>query len=224
MVDRKSRIRSIIYDQGLYQDYLIAERSFKLYREITTSYKDLDKSKIGMAKILINLTYNDTVLALNRIYQVKGKDKTRCIDWLYEEIKKSDFNIELGDLKKESLFHFPTFGFYPEEIALYENVSDYTFNKRTYWHFLSLESSPPIDEYKLKLKKIRDKFLAHNEAIELDLSIPHEMVEDLLMHARQVIGFYSLTYGGIHALKNGGNISISTDKWVSVYRKFVSTK
>src|SRR5215217_2498972 len=96
------------------------------------------------------------------------------------------------------------------------------FNKNIVMYLEAIEVYDPIASATDKLREIRDKFLGHNEDIQIDTMIPYKSIEILIEHAKEVIAFFSLYYSGIHLTANGNfYLSHSAFRWASIFENFV---
>lgn len=198
-----NEIKNIIYE-GLAKDIAIAERCLRLNRKINQLHKNTsEKIKKDISLILYDLSYTEMVLSLSRIFDTPNKRyPTRCLKKLHLITRGEKFQDEIKIYKSESILNLKYFGFRDDYINLLNESSDLEFINRSTRFFESREINEPIVGNILKLKTIRDKLLAHNEAINLDTLIPYELTETLIEYAKNVASFYSITYCGIH-LKHG---------------------
>lgn len=216
-------IKNVILN-GLLADIKIAERSFRLSKKINELYNEnLQPLKKSIATIMSDLSYTEMVLSLARIYDIPNRGyRTRCLKELYLIIKKSKYQIALNDNKSESILNLSYFGFEPSTVELLRNSSDYDFNKRTTLHFECIEYNEPLYSDIKKMKKIRDKLLAHNEDAQVDSFINYNKFEKLLEHAKNVASFYAITYCGFR-LKSGNNyyLADNTVHWENDFQRFI---
>jgi len=216
-------IKKVILN-GLLADIKIAERSFRLNKKINELYnKNLQPPKKSISTIMRDLRYTEMILSLARIYDNLNKtNPIRCLKKLYSIIKESDYQIALDDNKAESILNLPYFGFEHSTGELLRTSSDHNFNKRTTLYFEDLESNEPLHSSIKKMKKIRDKLLAHNEDAQVDSFINYNMFEKLLEHAKNVVSFYFITYCGIR-LKSGHNyyLADNTVNWENDFQRFI---
>jgi hypothetical protein len=88
----------------------------------------------------------------------------------------------------------------------------------------TLEVNGVLAESIDKLKEIRDKFLAHNEDIKIDTLMPYTNLQSLIVHAKEVLAFFSLYCSGIHLTANGHfYLSQSSLAWGSKYEDFINS-
>jgi len=213
-----------IIKPALLKDLHIAERSYTLNRQINKSQKEIPTgSKTEIAKMLFDLSYTEMVLSLCRLYDNPSKRyPTRCIKQLYEFIKKNDFQTELKrspDIALRELKHLHDF---PQMFLLLKKLNGAEFNENLILYLEAIELNDPLSASINELKKIRDKFLAHTEDIELNTFIPYKTMEILINHAKEVLSFFSLAYSNVHLTVNG-NFYLSHDslEWAREFRLFI---
>lgn len=135
----------------------------------------------------------------------------------------SDFNLEPKESKIYALNEFKHLNAFPEMYSYLLGLDGTEFNKNLIMYLETMEINDPISPAIQKLREIRDKFLGHNEDIELDTIIPYKSIEILIDHAKEVIAFFSLYYSGIHLTANGNfYLSHSALRWASKFKDFVS--
>lgn len=218
------KIKQIILS-GLLKDVLISEKSFSLNKEINETYAAIPKGiKASISDILYDLSYTEMVLSLSRLYDNTSKKyPTRCLKQLYSYVKSENYNIDISEFREDALFQLPSFGFNASFIEMFKDSSTTEFNKRTVLYFESLEMNEPLCSYINKLKEIRDKFLAHNEDIQIDTLLPYDNIKHLIKHAQDVIAFFAITYCGIHLKSSEGfYLSHSAKKWQRTYNRFIN--
>lgn len=217
------KIRNLII-YGLLKEIQISERSLRLNKKISQSYKRInDQNKKDVANILYELSYTEMVLALSRLYDQPDKRyPTRCLKCLYEITTKHNLVEDLSKFRKDSELNLHKFGFHTDYIGLLKSDSNKDYILHSTEFFKAKEINSPIAGHIDKLKTIRDKLFAHNEDIKIDTLVPYQMTHDLIEHAKTVLSFFALTYAGIHL--NGG-LEFTTDhgskKWEKVFERFI---
>jgi hypothetical protein len=209
--------------KGVLNDVLLAERSFSLNREINTSYPTMPKGvEADISWILFDLSYTEMVLSLCRIFDTPDKKyPNRCLRQIYKVIKDSDYDIHIQD-RNEVLLNCPFFDIHDIIVQLLHESSKKDFNKRAVDYFERKEIDDAIVTAIGKLKTVRDKFLAHNENVEVNTLVRYEYVEILLKHAQNAISFFYLAYRGINLKESGAfYLSTSSGKWRHTFKTFV---
>ena len=211
---------------GLLKDLLIAERSFYLNRQINKSHKIIPPGiKSDISTMLYDLTYTEMVLSLSRLYDNPSrKYPTRCIKQLYQELRQINFEAEAKEPKIYALKELKHLNDSPEMFSLLLSQEGKEFNETLITYLETMELNNPIAPAVRKLREIRDKFLGHNEDIDLDTMIPYKSIETLIEHAKEVIAFFSAYYSGVHLTSGTGNfyLSHSSKHWASKFDKFVA--
>ena len=162
----KDEIAEII-NHGLAQDLYKAESSIHLYKRIGKYSDIINASKINIKQIMVLLqryAKNDAILSLSRIYDTQDRTyKNRCMQRLLKILKKADDScpevIEICNTQLQ-LKHFQM----PEMIERY--LLERNFKEFSHYLGLFLEQDfiqPEIQDGVKKLKKVRDKVLAHSE-------------------------------------------------------------
>lgn len=210
---------------GLLKDLHIAEKSFRLNKKISESQNEIvNPVKKDISKILYDLTYTEMILSLCRLYDKPDKSyPTICLKQLYKKLKESDYKLELKESKENILSQLidSEWAYDLKEVLI--RSTDSSFNKYASDFIETIELNHPISGAILNIKEIRDKFLAHNEDIKIDTTIPYESITILIAHAKDVLSFFSLAYSGIHLRTATGSfyLSQSTFDWEIKYRKFL---
>src|SRR5258705_11718441 len=108
--------------------------------------------------------------------------------------------------------------------SLFLNQDGKEFNENLITYLEVMELNEPLAPAINKLREIRDKFLGHNEDIDLNTMIPYKSIETLINHAKEVIAFFSRFYSGIHLTSASGNfyLSHSALRWASKFEDFIS--
>ena len=216
-----------IITNGLLKDLHIAERTFYLNRKISLLHSTIPEGyKYDISYILYDLSYTEMILGLSRLYDnLNNRYPTRCLKLLYKEFLVGS-NIEKSISEKEiSLRELGSLESFPEmRMLLMERTGD-EFKNTLIMYLETLEVNGVLAEAIDKLKEIRDKFLAHNEDIRIDTLMPYTNLHSLIVHAKEVLAFFSLYCSGIHLTANGHFIlSQSSLAWGSKYEDFINSK
>lgn len=214
-----------IITKGLLKDLHIAERSLYLNRKISELRDKIPKgTKSDISTMLYDLTYTELVLSLSRLYDsLNERYPTRCIRQLYETLRNSSFEPETKEEKAYALRELKRLVAFPELNFLLLERHGREFNETLVNYLETLEFNDPIAPAIEKLKEVRDKFLAHNEDVEIDTLIPYTSLELLISHAKDVTAFFSLYCSGVHLTANGEfYLSHSALLWGRKYEEFIS--
>jgi len=163
------------------------------------------------------------VMSLCRLYDNPSKKyTTRCIRQLYEFAKMSDYKMELkvpSNLALSELKHLLSF---PDMFEYLQSQTDTDFNKSVIQYLETIEVNDPIRPSISKVRGIRDKFLGHNEDVQLDTYIPYKNIEILIDHAKEVLSFFSRCYSGVRLTMNG-NFYLSHESldWATDFKSFI---
>lgn len=214
-----------IIKEGILNDLHICERCFRLNKSINDSKKKIPKGvKTDIAGILYNLTYTELVLSLARIYDnPSGKYPTRCLKALYNYLETNVSTLCLQESKDIVLSRMSKMKMHNDLIDCLSQTSESNFNQVAHSYLETIELNDPIYPAVQNIKKIRDKFVAHNEDVTIDTIVPYSDVEQLLIHAKFVVSFFSVAYTGINLITATGNFYLghSSSNWERVYYKFL---
>ncbi len=214
-----------IIKEGILNDLHICERSFRLNKSINESQKKIPQGvKTDIAGILYNLTYTELVLSLARIYDnSSSKYPTRCLKALYNYLETNMSNLRLQESKDIVLSRMSKMKMHYDLIELLNHTSESDFNQVAHSYLEAIELNAPIFPAIHNIKRIRDKFVAHNEDITINTIVPYSDVEQLLTHAKFVVSFFSVAYTGINLITATGNFYLghSSYNWERVYNKFL---
>lgn len=213
--------------KGLLVDLKRAESSYLLCRKIIGLRDiDIDGIKSDISTILQDLAYTEMILSLARLYDKTSKKyPTRCLKKLYEIVKEYNYQLNIHKSRNEVDDHLKFLGFNASEVEILNNSSKTEYSRRAFYHFESLEMNEPLCIDIRKLKDIRDKVLAHNENVELDLLVRYNTIDNLIEHAKNVISFYTLTYTGMSLMsRNRFTIGNSNVKWAKNISKVSQSK
>lgn len=178
--------------KGLGMDTLKANRNFEIFKKIKAVWPELahiDKYDQNLFVYLKNSSRDYTILYLGRLFDSKSShNPTRCIDELIYYLENSELEYHQCFLTERKWQDF---------ISKYKSVIDvvYGAEKAELQNFLGKIQGYVNHQKKImgspleRLKKWRDKFLAHNEHFEGDVRLEDDEVEFLLSISNSLLEF-----------------------------------
>jgi len=187
-----------IVKHGLVADIFRMERSYSLLKIIGVNAEVINAQGAGnfgeLFGALQSALQTDAVLAVARLYDTPNKKyPIRCIRGLLKFLEEHKGNLpkirEQDDLEKE----LNRIGMNQSEITL-ASTDEAAFAIALSKHFSSvLEDAKTIDTIG-KLKSIRDKAIAHNEQVSRIEGPTWQGLEELMQHAKDLVGVLGWSY------------------------------
>ncbi len=187
-----------IVKHGLVADIFRMERSYSLLKIIGVNAEAINAQGAGnfgeLFGSLQSALRTEAVLAVARLYDPPSKKYlTRCISGLLNFLEEHKGNLpkirELYNLKKE----LNLIGMNQSGIIL-ASTDEAAFAIALSKHFSSvLEDAQTIDTIK-KLKSIRNKAIAHNEHVSPIEGPTWHGLEELMQHAKDLVGVLGWAY------------------------------
>jgi hypothetical protein len=193
----KKKLSDIIL-QGLVIDLYKAERAIFINKEIGKHAHLINQSKPFIRRLFIimqNLTFNEAILSLSRIYDKPDKKyPNRCVLKIFKFLEDVGDNAPIVNNKDKTLEQLKIFRFNAEtQKHLLEN--DYIqFAQCLYLDFETEYIQEKFQGKLKKLKQIRDKMLAHNEDEKAIQKFQWEEFDELISLIKKIIGIVGWAY------------------------------
>jgi hypothetical protein len=200
--------------KGIVTDLFKAERALSVVRAIGKHSKSINEHETSIKATLSyfqNVSLNEFVLSLARIYDKPSRNKTRCLEVLIGELRVDPTSFPKIIETHKTIEHLQYFKMPPNLVTLLKNEENSKFTHSLgdvfYNDFLNL-----INQRKI-IKDWRDKILAHNDQNNKVENIKLNNTETLLEFAWKVItivgwAYLSTAYGimGDNSLKRDAQI------------------
>lgn len=187
-----------ILDNGLVPDMYKAERAIHVNKRIRANANYINESKASSRTLFVyiqTLSFNEAVLALSRIYDNPDKRyPTRCILKVIELLKDKSKETPIVNQTYQTIKLLKHHSF-PD--ILIEDIESQNYESFANRLSLILESDyhdVKLQESLKELRIIRDKVLAHNEAISKLKQIEWSSFDHLVEFAQKVIGLLGWAY------------------------------
>jgi hypothetical protein len=185
-----------IYRRGLVLEAFNATRNILIWQYIANEVTFLE-TQSKFTKSLYSFTQQSAltnfVLSLGKLYDRADKYSTLCITYFLNQLKTETFNaseiIETDQLKR-LLREFNSPEYLIEAITANDKSE---FPKLLSEHYLKRYNETTLQSDIDSLKTMRDKAIAHNEAIE-SLSLEFTTAERLLKFVTEIIAIFGLAY------------------------------
>lgn len=167
-------------ENGIIKEAFQAQMNLKIWNEIGENVQELsklNKEKIQLFAYLQHSAQSQMVLRTARIFDKKQKYPTRCLDALFKEIEKLDLSeIEISNPRglKEYLITLDCFEkFNPISTSALDFLVPFISHCKT-------ELFENIYKNDIAMiKMLRDKYIAHNEAIEVTTTFDPDIIKKL---------------------------------------------
>jgi hypothetical protein len=190
----KDELEDII-NNGLREDIYIAQREYFLCREIDSSLVFMVQSSEHIQKFfhyVRNLALNETIMALNRLYDNPDKKfPNRSLLKVISALKKSNppHIAETFQTIEQMQFHCM-----PPRLILSVEANDHENFAPLFASYLENEIEHHFKSDIATIKPIRNKILAHNENTLEEFNFKWESFDRLLGFAEKVIGILGWAY------------------------------
>ncbi|NHJ87927.1 MAG: hypothetical protein FK734_20860 [Asgard group archaeon] len=195
----KKELKDIL-DKGLVTDLYKAERAIFVNKKIEENAIYINASESYSRQLFIyiqTLSFNEAVLALSRIYDTPdNRYPTRCLLQVIEILKDKNKEAPIVNQTFQTINLLKHHSF-PE--ILIKDIESQNYGNFARRFGLVIESDyhdVKLQESIRDLRKIRDKVIAHNEAISKNIlrQIPWSTFELLVDFAQKVIGLLGWAY------------------------------
>jgi hypothetical protein len=179
---------------GLYSDIIFAEANFQVFEKIKLVYDDLgklDKNTKLLFYYLLDSSKKMTILYLGRIYDNRSsKYDTRCLKELLHLIKEENLNTLNHPYYDNAWGNFKI-KYKPIIEELNNNSPDVNANVflDIVSKYINNDKTEKEDTLLSKIKKWRDKKLAHNESYFEDITLTEVDVKFLIEMPKSVLEF-----------------------------------
>lgn len=216
MDNAKDRLKDII-SKGVVIDIFHAEEALTLNDLIGQEADNINEAKFGafFGSLQIILSRH-LILTMNRIFEKEGgRYKVRSIPEAIKVLREHADELTI-EQKQVVIAMLCDSGFDPEQLA---NVSDPDFTRILVAHFEQtaprscLKESEGLSRALDALKTLRDKFVAHPEAVkpaELPKTTFHE-INQLLGFAKFFVSTVGLAYLGMSYADSSGRYHLCVD-------------
>ena len=155
-----------LYLNGLFRDSYEAEMNFAIYKKIKNVWgklASLEKNEQRLFVYLKQAATLKTVLSLAKLYDKKNKKyPTRCIESLFEELEKSDFEIQNNYVDQLNWDKFSKSNTLVIKTIFNGDEPNAKEFIPYFKHYIEESMKKEIEPFKT-LKTWRDKRIAHNE-------------------------------------------------------------
>jgi len=195
-ITRKS-IEDIV-ENGLVPDIFKMERAFELLRKIGERSSDINNYKHGNFGELFGTFQSalkvESILATARIYDTPStKYPTRCLKGVLKYLVDNKDNLPNIREPNQLKLHLSYMNSPPKLIEIIEKESK-KFPEEFSLFIDSLLNSPARVNALKKLKKVRDKSIAHNERVKKIVGPTWESLQDLIQISKNVVGALGWAY------------------------------
>jgi hypothetical protein len=193
----KKKIADIIL-QGLVKDLYKTERAIFINSEISKYAHLINKSKPDIRHLLIimqNLTFNEAILSLSRIYDKPDKKyPNRCVLRIFEFLEDAIKDATFVNNKDKTLEQLKYLRFTPITQKYLLDDDHGQFAQCLYFDFETEYIQKEFQDKLEKLRIIRDKMLAHNEDEKAIQKFQWEEFDELKSFIKKIIGVIGWAY------------------------------
>ncbi|MCK9423762.1 MAG: hypothetical protein M0Q38_14315 [Bacteroidales bacterium] len=196
---------------GLVTDLYKAERAIFIHKEIGKHAQVINDSKSSIRQVFLlmqQLTFNEAVLSLARIYDTPDKKyPNRCVLRLIQILNDAGDDAPILSERYQTLEQLKALRIAPrleEHLLANDNIQ---FTKDLFLYFETEYIQQDFQFHLNELKRIRDKILAHNEIGTFVQEIKWTTYDELILFVKKVIGIVgwaylstAYMYEGIHRL------------------------
>lgn len=187
---------------GIVSDLFKTERAVFIHKRIGSFAIPINESNSYIKPLLVyiqNLTFNESVLALSRLYDNPSRNRNRCILSVLKILKDKQKNAPDIIESIQTIEHLRHFNLPDILISDVEKNDSSSFAKHFSWHMDIEYQKEAFQDNINELRKVRDKVIAHNEPHDDVYTIKWQTFDDLLEYAKKLVGiigwaFFSTAY------------------------------